>query len=167
MHFMKSDTRTIVEIVGGVAVVLSLLFVGLQLQQGNTIAEREARSEIPVLTMEINRLALEEPSVASLLEKLGSDSPDLTKDEAHQAYSLAGMYTNLWAVMSSAVDSGLVPENVAPIYLGNVRNTLEVYLGLCPFLLSRVTENMRNAQINFFSAVISEVDQLRCTEWTF
>jgi hypothetical protein len=165
---MKFDARSTIEIIGGVAVVLSLLFVGLQLQQSNSIAEREARSEIPFLTMDINRLALEEPEIASLLVKLSDRSNEnFTKEEQHQAYSLAGMYLNLWAVTSSAVDSGFVPENVLSIYLGNVRIALEVYPGLCPFLLSRVTENMRNAQLNFISAALAELEQLDCSEWTY
>ena len=121
---MNIDAKSIIELAGGAALVLSLVFVGLQLQQGNIIAERETRAEIPTLTMEINRLALDEPEVASLLEKLRSAEPDLTNEEANQAFSLAGMYQNLWATTNSAVDSGFVPDNVLSIYIGNVTRTL-------------------------------------------
>jgi len=115
--------------------------------------------------MEINRQALEEPEVALLLDKLSSSDPELSNKEEQQAYALAGMYVNLWAVTSSAVDSGFVPEYVFPVYVGNVKNLLDVYPGLCTFLQARITDSMRITQLTFLAEAIAELDQLGCSAW--
>ncbi len=102
---MDSKTRTIIEILGGLTVVLSLVFAGLQIGQANIIAGREARTEMDFQAIELNKVILENSDIALIRSKLRSLNSELTEIETEQAFGLGGMYAGYWAAMNSVVES--------------------------------------------------------------
>ncbi len=159
---MDSKIRTVIEVLGGLAVVLSLLFVGVQIGQANTIAGREARTEMDVLGIDLNRVILENPGIALVRSKLRSHDSELTEIETEQAFGLGGMYGSYWAAMNSVVESGIVSDEVIEIYSDEVRLIFSKYPGLCPFVLSSIPEIVNSTNFRFFNVVLEEIERLNC-----
>ena len=164
---MSIDTRHIVELIGGIAIVTSMVFVGLELRQANVIAGRESRTEMSIQAIDLNRLTLEDASTASLRVKLRNLPPELTDEEAEQALGLAWMYVWFWAAINSSVEAGLVPDEVVSIYTQNVKLIFENYPGLCPFISITTPENAKLANFRFFNVIFGEIEKLRCEKWIF
>ena len=164
---MSIDTRHIVELIGGLAIVISLVFVGLELRQANVIAGRESRTEMSIEAIDLNRLTLEDASTASLRVKLRDLPANLTDEEAEQALALAWMYVWFWAAINSSVEAGLVPDEVVSIYTENVRLVFQNYPGLCPFISITAPESAKLANFRFYNEIYSELEFLGCQKWTF
>ena len=167
---MNISGRTIGEIIGASAVVVSLIFVGIELSQSNTIAGRESRSEIAALFANVNQLTFEDPTLSSLKVKLRSQHPDLTNEEAEQAFSLAGIYANTWGAANSAVAAGMVPPEIVEIWAGEVSLVFRNYPGICPFFRSYMFEGreaIEGRNGDFYDIVRAEVDRLSCSNWAF
>lgn len=164
---MKLNTRTVVELLGGLAVVVSLIFVGLQIRQANTIAGREARAEMDFQAFELNRIVFDDPSSAALKVKLRLREPELNSEEAELALGLAAMHTYYWAALNGVIESGLVPDEMFEIYADEVRITFRSYPGLCPFLSSLQYPSVRNADFKFFNIILEEIDRIECESWEF
>ena len=163
---MKIDVRSLLELIGVIAVVLSLIFVGLQLQQANTIAGREARTDILALSMELNSAVLEEPTAVDLYLKLRNPNPDLTDREAELAFWVTNLHSNYWGVMFGAVDSGLIPDTSIAVYEETVRRTFRDYPGICRFVGDGFrTRNSTAPRI--IRTVLEEVEKLDCQPWAF
>ena len=47
------------------------------------------------------------------------------------AFGLGGMHTNYWGSVNSAVESGLIPNEVLKIYKSNVRENFLSFPGTC------------------------------------
>lgn len=159
---MDSKKRAITETLGALTVVLSLLFLGLQIRQANIIAGREARTEMDFQFFELNKVILENPSVALLRSKLRNKNAELTEVEIEQAFSLGSMYASYWAAMNSVVASGMVSDQVLEIYSSEVRLIFNSYPGVCPYVFSSIPESVNSTDFKFFNVVLEEIERLDC-----
>lgn len=92
------------EIVGALAVLLTLVYLATQIKQSNDISRFNASKEIMNQFNEINRLVATDSSIRHLLMKSG----ELSVDEREQLYNFAMMFCNIWQTIQSAYDSGQV-----------------------------------------------------------
>src|SRR5210317_343842 len=91
------------EILGAVAVFLTLLYLAAQIRQGNKMAHFETSREIMAQFNACNHLIATDATIREVLLKEG----ELSFDEAEQLYSYVDMYCNAWGTTQIAFDQGL------------------------------------------------------------
>jgi hypothetical protein len=129
--------RGFIEGVGLVAVVVSVLFLAMQVRQANQIARAETSREIIALFNEFHDVVLSEPEVAQLLVALTSASPELTPTQAVQARHLATRFVNAYNSVHDAHVEGLANDEMHDAYAASIVAYMEEYPGLAPYLRDR------------------------------
>jgi len=92
------------EILGAVAVFLTLLYLAAQIRQTNKMARFETTREIMGQFNACNQLYATDASIREVLLK----TSELTTEEAEQLYSYVDLYCNAWATTQLAFNQGLV-----------------------------------------------------------
>jgi hypothetical protein len=123
------------EILGAVAVFLTLLYLATQVRQTNKMARFETSREIIGQFNACNHLYATDATIREVLLKKG----ELSVEEAEQLYSYVDMYCNAWATAQLAFDQGLVDD---ALFAGVVRD-IEVAINRWP--------NMRQPVERWFS----------------
>ena len=96
------------EILGAVAVFLTLLYLAAQIRQANKMAHFETTREIMAQFNACNHLIATDPSIREVLLKDG----ELSIGESEQLYSYVDMYCNAWGTTQIAFDQGLVDKSL-------------------------------------------------------
>jgi len=107
---MKLSSKQIIEISGVLAVVASLVFVGLQLRQEQLFA-RAALGSITLETLAEFDKEFKDPSVASIYVKMISESEELSIEEMTQANAILDHIVRLWIRDDYLYDLGIFGEN--------------------------------------------------------
>ena len=94
------------EILGAVAVLLTLLYLAAQIRQANKMAHFETTREIMAQFNACNQLIATNEAIREILLKEG----ELSAGEAEQLYSYVDMYCNAWGTTQMAFDQGLVDQ---------------------------------------------------------
>ena len=89
------DWKNYAELIGVVAIVASLVFVGLQIRQDQVIARSELTSDSFQLMIELDQLTIE-PEFAKTFAKMLDRSKDLTYSEMVQLDSLLRSVTTMY-----------------------------------------------------------------------
>jgi len=98
------------EIIGAIAVVVTLIYFSLQIRQYN----RGLRSSTFHTTMhEFNQINIQQldPSLTGLLEQGLADPDSLTETEKHQFGWIMRVYVNIWENMYQQYLEGACPES--------------------------------------------------------
>jgi hypothetical protein len=133
------DKKLVAETAGAVAVVLSLVFVGIELRQANDIATRDVRIQLSTQVSDLERLATDNPEHAALLSQLTSPGVSLSAVEYEQARSYAQQLISHWAAVSAANESGFLPEGSFDAYLQHMASILTRYPALAPIVRERLS----------------------------
>ena len=72
---MPNKYRIIVELTSVVAIILSLVFLGLEVKQSNQLAKAEIRQALNVTDMEVYKVQMEEDIIAKALYKINKNIP--------------------------------------------------------------------------------------------
>lgn len=96
------------EVMGAVAVLVTLLYLAAQVRQTNTMARFETTREIMAQFNACNQLYATDQTIRRVLLK----KDDLSVDEAEQLYSYVDMYCNAWATAQMAFDQGLIDKTL-------------------------------------------------------
>ena len=102
--------REIIELVGIVAVVLSLLLVAYEVRQSNRIAQATTTYEIGRDVNLFNELGYSDPEFAELLVKLRDPEFKPSAIEGMRVRLLANRFVNLWAIQEKAYQNGLLSD---------------------------------------------------------
>ena len=94
------------EILGAVAVFLTLLYLAAQIRQTNRMSRFETTREIMAQFNACNRLIATDSAIREVLLKSG----ELSVAESEQLYSYVDMYCNAWSTSQMAFDQGLLDE---------------------------------------------------------
>jgi hypothetical protein len=124
------------EILGAIAVFLTLLYLAAQIRQANKLAHFEATREIMAQFNACNLLIATDAKIRNVLLKEG----ELSVDEAEQLYSYVDMYCNAWGTTQMAFDQGLVE---ASIWAG-VMKDVEVAMNRWPNMRQSVERWLNN-----------------------
>jgi len=153
------------EIVGALAVVVSLLYLATQIRTSNKVAIRETTVEINRLTYEDSKFPLENPNIARLLLKLQNREPELSEQEKVEALWYAYVRLNHWAAAQHSVLSGLVPEKLETSYMNSMTAVIKNYPGLNPYLASALRDIGIDESYNkFFTHLWSELKRADANE---
>lgn len=124
------------EILGAIAVFLTLLYLAAQIRQGNKLAHFEATREVMAQFNACNRLIATDSTIRGVLLKKG----ELSLDEGEQLYSYVDMYCNAWLTTQIAFDQELVETS---IFAGVLRD-IEVALNRWPNMRHSVQRWLNN-----------------------
>ena len=72
---MPNNYRIIVELTSVVAIILSLMFLALEVKQSNQLAKAEIRQALNVTDMEVYKVQMEEDIIAKALYKINKNIP--------------------------------------------------------------------------------------------
>ena len=128
--------KEIVEIVGVVSIVASVLLVAWEIRQSNRIAGSEISMRIAEEINEIHSDRATAPEFAKLFPKLAAPERHLvTATEHSQIQGLAWRYVNIFMSVQGAHDNGLVSRQVFERYSATLSLLIERYPGLHPHLV--------------------------------
>ena len=106
----SKSVRDTVELVGIIAVVLSLLLVAYEVRQSNRIAQATTTYEIGRDVNQFNELGYSNPEFAALLVKLRDPEFKPSNVEAMQVRLLANRFVNIWTIQEKAYRNGLLSD---------------------------------------------------------
>jgi len=135
----KFTAKEIVESIGIIAVIVSLLLVASELRQANDIALRDSRVEINNLEYDQRRLAFESEQFSLMREKLRELDPELTSIESELAFDWAAMNMANWGNISASVDAGLLAPATAEVWTQSAVSLVHDYPGIIPFIRGRAS----------------------------
>ena len=122
--------RETIELVGIVAVVLSLLLVAYEVRQSNRIAQATTTYEIGRDVNQFNELGYSDPEFAELLVKLRDREFEPSAVEGMRVRLIANRFVNLWAIQEKAYENGLLSDAQFAMTQADVRTVLEVFPAL-------------------------------------
>jgi hypothetical protein len=123
-------------IVSALAVLVTLIYLALQIRQSNDISRSSTSREIMSQFNEINLLIATDSSVRHLLLKEG----DLSADETEQLYNFAIIFCNIWVSIQTAHDCGQVD---AIFFAAGVKD-ITVEIGKWPNFRSAIEQWLTN-----------------------
>jgi len=115
MEFSWDVVGTLAEVLGAIAVLVTLVYLATQNKQTNDISTFNTMKEIMVSFEKLNNLIVTDSSLRAVLHK----TSDLSNDEEEQLYTFVNMFCNTWVTCQAAHDNGLIIESV---YMAAVRD---------------------------------------------
>ncbi len=98
------------EIVGAVAVVITLLYLARQIHQANAQTQAQARYSFVEAYGHMNASITANKGVASVFRR-GIKGLELDEDEYIQFFALLGQFLNTWSVLYDLHATDMLPEN--------------------------------------------------------
>ena len=121
-------------ITANVGVLVSIVFLAIELNQANRIAIGDAERELGQRNIEITNTIIDNPHLAKVLLKLGVRNPELTDEERLLAAVWSVQMINLWNASDLAFKNNQITEEVYNGMMDNIRQQLLDSPGLAPFL---------------------------------
>lgn len=103
------------EILGAVAVLLTLVYLANQIRQAKEVARFGAARDIMNSYNDLNKLLVTDPTLRLALEK----KTPLSNDEKELIYNFAIMFCNIWQSIQAAHDNGQTDEST---YAGGMKD---------------------------------------------
>jgi hypothetical protein len=98
------------EILGGISIVASVVFLGVQIKETNDQARAELFREILVDEADLLETIFTTPEAATLILKIGQPTAELSAVEEIQVTALAERYLNYFAVFASTWRTGVFSD---------------------------------------------------------
>ncbi len=95
------------EIVGAIAVFVTLAYLATQIKQSNDLGRFNATKESMNQFNHVNEMVVTDSELRQILMKSG----DLSADEREVVYNFAMMYCAVWATIQTAYDSGQIDKS--------------------------------------------------------
>lgn len=127
---LRSNWKDTVELVGLVAVVLSLLLVAFEVRQSNRIAQATTTYEIGRDVNSFNELGYSSAEFAELLVGLTKPDFEPTEIQALQSRLLAHRFINIWTVQEKAYRNGLLTDEQFEATKNDVLTVMNAFPGL-------------------------------------
>ena len=119
------DVGRVVEIVGLVGIILSLIFLGYELKRANDIAEAEAIAEIYGMTNDMNLALAENPEMSRAFVQAQSDFESLSPDDRWTFYVLLEYVINVNEAAWKYYDKGIINGEEADHYTRGLCRLIE------------------------------------------
>jgi len=115
-------------------VMIGLIFLVVELDQSNRIAERDSRMVNARSIFDISQLQLEMPGIIELRTKLHDPKTKLNPLEKEQAELLASAYLSVWGNLVIQQSTDLLPEGSLRFGMSDIDSTIDNLPGLAPFI---------------------------------
>ncbi len=116
----------VVELVGLVGIIVSLVFLGYELKRANDIAEAEAVASIYSMTNEMGLAMAENPALASVFRQAQTDFASLGPEERFAFYILLEHVINVNEAAWKYYDQGIINREEADHYTGGLCRLIEL-----------------------------------------
>lgn len=129
----RTNWREIVEIVGVISIVASVLLLAMEVRQANQIASSELELNLQQGFMQMNHERASNPDFAQLFAKTARPNEHLiTATEREQMRGLAWHYVNICVAAQSAFDNDLLSDSQIDSYAAGLQWTIDNHPGLHP-----------------------------------
>ena len=156
---MKLSTKDYLELMGITAVILSLLFVALEIRQSNRIALSQSETDFRSRVIELQSRVIENDDIAAALVKMRSEDAQLTPEENEKIYSWVLSLQVNWISVTTAFENGLVSQWTMNNFLEAPTALFSKYPGLKPYFRQISEEyNFRENPTNVWQAIFREID---------
>ena len=125
-----NSIREYFELIGLIAVVLSLLLVAYEVRQSNRIAQATTTYEVARDVNQFNELGYSDAEFAILLLHLSNDDSEYSEVQALQARLLAHRFVNIWTVQEKAYQNGLITDEQFELTKTDVLTVKDAFPGL-------------------------------------
>ena len=98
------------ELIGALAVIITLLYVGRQIREANAQTQAMSRYSLIEALGEINLLVASSKENASVFRR-GLEGQELDADETIQFFTIIGQFVNTASVLFDLHNDGLLPDN--------------------------------------------------------
>lgn len=122
--------REYFELIGLIAVVLSLLLVAYEVRQSNRIALATTTYEVVRDVNLFNELGYSDTEFAKLLLELSNEDNEYSEVQALQARLLAHRFVNIWSVQETAYQNGLITDEQFELTKTDVLTVMNAFPGL-------------------------------------
>jgi len=142
--------RTAAEVAGIVAILASLLFVAMEINQANKIAIASIQYDILSDYNEYHRQVLADPEVAEFVAKLkNADDTAFSPAENARAHAFVTIFINIWYAIQTAHDNGQLTEDSFQAYMDDARYSLRRYPRAIPYFKASIasTPSLHGAEI--------------------
>jgi len=138
-----ANWRKVSELIGVAALVLSLVFVGLELRQANQATRQDAVNELITLNNELHRSIAENPDLARVVAMAASgEAPDPGSAEFFQLRHLAWVLHNNMVVLDTTRRTGQMSEQEMKYWVTSARLLIEDWPGIIPHLRYAVQDSV-------------------------
>lgn len=104
----RARWRLVLEVVGIISVVISVVFLALQVRQGNQVARATVQYELMSSWNEFHDLIIGDSATAKLLIRMADTTTEFTAAERRQIVSIANRLFNTWTAVHHAYENGLI-----------------------------------------------------------
>ncbi len=139
---MKIEAKKVAELIGLLAVFVSLLFVGYEIRQSNTIARVTTEYEIRNNHSAANELIMIDSEFAALMAKWVDPNYEPKGGELMQAYAFIHRHMNFWSAAATAYENGMLTDETYDWVKEDLQATMSLP-GI--WLLTREVINLRSA----------------------
>ena len=145
------DVGKLVEVVGIVGIIVSLVFLGYELKRSNDIAETEAVATIYSMTNELGLAMAENPELSRVFQQATSDFGSIGPDDRWTFFVLLEYVINVNEAAWKYYDKGVISEQEADYYA----RSLCKLIGRHPDLVEAWRANRQDRLPGFYDYVTS------------
>jgi len=132
LHLDKLDNW--LGVFANLGVMIGIIFLVVELDQSNRIAERDSRMVNARSIFDISQLQLEMPGILELRTKLRDPKNILNPVEQEQAELLAAAYLSVWGNLVIQQSTDLLPAGSLRFGMNDIDTTIDNLPGLAPFI---------------------------------
>ena len=122
------------EVVGVIAVVISLALLTWELNQANNLARFSAYSDINHLYREMNQEMASSTQFAELWARLKDENTDLSEVDVQRAMGLAYWHRNIWINTERAFLEGWIDHDKYQMSLNDIESVAQTWPGFKPYM---------------------------------
>ena len=143
------------EILGAIAVFVTLVYLATQIKQSNDLARFNASKELVNQFNELDRLVATDASLRRILAETG----ELSADEREQVYHFSIMFCNVWLSAQIAHDSNQIEESVYAACVQDVHVELARWPSFRPAAQEWLSSYPQNAHHPIFQPILQADDR--------
>ena len=157
-QYMNFDrTNKWLTLLANIGVLAGIVFLSLEINQSNRIAEQDARSHLTAEVVNIQQIILENQDVARLMSKLAV-GVELTPQEEVVATSIAWKFVNQAAAVNLTYENEFISESLLQRYFVTQTAQINQVPGIVPYLAKvmaslGITRGVSPAYDNLMDAV--------------
>ena len=128
--------REMVEIVGVLSIVASVLLLAWEVKQSNYIAKAEIEMQLAEMANQIHQARATDTDFAKLFAKIDNPENQLfTATDQSQIRGLTLHYINLYSAIQSAFDKGFIDQLGLDSYKADINHLLETHPALTKYFI--------------------------------
>lgn len=148
------------EFLGGLGVVVSLVFLAHQIRISNRLAIAASEREIMGNFASINELQMGNSAASDIMAKLVNIKSEFDKSEGEKARAFVRRMANVWIAAEASHSQGFLTDATYQIILEDVRMHLTAYPGMQIFWLETLDmyPSITSGLLDYSRQVIREIN---------